>query len=88
MNSFLNTYLNSKMGLYEFVKEFDNSLETLRNESVKAISTTENTSVVLIREFLALEMNAAEVCTQNIFRMVRKQLRRQGLYNKLMLSGI
>ncbi|KAI5668681.1 hypothetical protein M9H77_18534 [Catharanthus roseus] len=68
------------MRLYEFVRSYDLALDELRNSNAEACSLSENTSVVPCIGIVALEMDAVDIYTRNVFRMVRKQLGRQGLY--------
>ena len=83
MNAFLKSYLYDKMRLYEFVRAFELAIAWLRNSNAEDGAKTENTSIVPTTQFVAIEKHAAEVYTRNIFMMVRKQLKRQGLYFKV-----
>lgn len=82
MNAFLKTYMNKKLRLYEFVKGFEQTLNTLRNSTANVnATTTKSTTNVPSTEIYSLELHCVNVYTRNIFFRVRKHLRRQGLYS-------
>lgn len=60
-------------------KIFDLAIDQPKNTIVTAASESENASIVPMTEFVSTEMHVVEVYTRNMFKMVRKNLIRQGL---------
>lgn len=56
------------------------AINTLRPSNVEAEAKTEKTSVVPITEIKSIEMFVGRIYTRKEFFMVRKHIRRQGLY--------
>lgn len=70
MNAFLNSHLNDKMKLYEFVRAFDSATAQLRNVIAMAPAKTESTSIVRSPDSAAIEMHTTEVYTRKVFWIV------------------
>ncbi|KAI5654607.1 hypothetical protein M9H77_31794 [Catharanthus roseus] len=68
------------MGLNRMLRTFNCAIDRLRNGTPDAASRTENTSVVPSTYLTTIELYVAEEYTRNVFNIVRKQIRRQGLY--------
>lgn len=62
------------MYLFEFVRIFEQAIDSLHSGTAEAAPNIENTSAVSITKLKSLQMHGYEVYTRNVLCMVRKQL--------------
>lgn len=75
----MHTLLYSFLHRHQRLFEFESALASLWNTNTEE-STRSDKTIVVPANVVSLEIDAANVYTGKVFIMVRKQLRRQGLY--------